>query len=308
MSPHWRLSRHARLLICLALVAALTSSAWAEVCKGSKIPVSQLRKYDRDIFLTAEELQQSENTHLPFGQPSCRRYLYQRESVVCYDVGNRVAVWAAYRLRATDIIHKVRRDAFRTDPRLTDVENAHCADYVGSGYDRGHVVPRDDMNRTFAAQAYTFYLSNMTPQAPALNRGMWRWLEQTVRAWATKFNEIYVITGSIFDREPAPTVPSGNVAVPQRFFKIIVRRDNGALITIAIALPNDLQDLPVPPGTMGVSGRRITGAEADAFLAQSLVTVQSIEQATGIDFFPGLPATTKDALERAVASDLWPRN
>lgn len=60
-----------------------------------------------------------------------------------------------------------RRNAFRTDPRLTAQESSHCADYAGTGYDRGHIVPRSDMNRSRGAQANTFFLSNMAPQTPA---------------------------------------------------------------------------------------------------------------------------------------------
>ena len=85
------------------------------------------------------------------------------EYVLCYDPVNRVGLWAGYRLRAADVVDATRHNAFRTDPRLTNLETAHCADYPGqgSGYDRGHVVPRDEMNRTSTTKTNTYVLSNM---------------------------------------------------------------------------------------------------------------------------------------------------
>jgi endonuclease G len=70
--------------------------------------------------------------------------------------------------------------------------------YKGSGFDRGHSVPRDDMNRTFEAQASTFLLSNMSPQTKALNEGIWAYLEERVRAWAKSNGRVHVISGPIF--------------------------------------------------------------------------------------------------------------
>ena len=82
------------------------------MCKGSKVKVAQLKKYDQAILLSADEIEASEQTHLAFGKPACGRYLYQRESVICYDVKRRVPVWAIYRLQKKDVISKERRDSF----------------------------------------------------------------------------------------------------------------------------------------------------------------------------------------------------
>jgi endonuclease G len=136
-----------------------------------------------------------------------------------------------------DLVKATRLDAFRTDPRLTDTESAHCADYAGSGYDRGHIVPRDDMNRTPAVQANTFFLSNMTPQTPNLNQGMWRWLEELVRTYVTTYGRVYIISGGIFTSDR--TVPSGQVAVLSHFYKVLIRQpDTGDPILLALVLPN----------------------------------------------------------------------
>ncbi len=163
-----------RHLVTPVLLLFLAGSAWAEVCKGSKVPKAEREQYDAQATLSVAEAQQAIQTHLPWGQPTCPKLLPNREYIVCYTPTHRVALWAAYQLRAEDVVSATRRDAFRTDPRLSEQESASCADYAGSGYDRGHIVPRDDMNRSPAAQANTFFLSNVSPQSPALNRGRGR--------------------------------------------------------------------------------------------------------------------------------------
>lgn len=296
-----------RVVVTLLLLVAWASSVWAEICPGNQENVSRLRRYDREIFLSVAEIEESEATHLRFGRPACARYLFQRESVVCYDQEQRVGLWAIYRLRRGDLVSRERRNSFRTDPRLTVEETARCRDYRSSGWDRGHGVAREDMNRTFRAQSYTFYLSNMTPQAAELNQGLWRWLEEAVRAWARKFREVHVMTGAVFDSQSPRHVPSGRVGIPDRYYKIVLRMEGGGLVSLAIMLPNQEQGLPLPPGTPR-PGPKVSAEEADAFLAQHLVSIEAVEQATGLDFLPALLGATKEALRRAVASELWPRN
>jgi len=181
------------------LVVLLAAAASAEVCRGSKIPAAELREYDAQAELTPAAQDAALRTHLPWGQPACSRLLPSVAYVVCYDPVAKLALWASYQLNADDLLPTDRRDAFRTDPRLTRAESAHCADYAGSGYDRGHVVPNPDMGRSPQVQAGTFYLSNMTPQSPPLNRGMWRWLEELVRVYVRQFGRLQVLTGAIVE-------------------------------------------------------------------------------------------------------------
>jgi endonuclease G, mitochondrial len=115
--------------------------------------------------------------------PKCSKLLAHREHIVCDDPEHRVASWVSYTLRREDIMERNRLDAFRSDPRLSEDENARCSDYRETGYDRGHAVPRSDMNRSPEIQANTYFLSNVGPQTPQLNRVLWRWLEESVRTW-----------------------------------------------------------------------------------------------------------------------------
>lgn len=291
----------------LLAVFAFCGAGQSEVCPGSKVKKANLAKFDQHLVLPQSEVNAAIARHLPWGMPDCAKLLVLREYVVCYDTARRIPSWAAYQLTAAEIVPKERRDAFRTDPRLTDAENAHCADYQGSGYDRGHTVPRDDMNRTFEIQADTFLLSNMSPQTPSLNRGIWRWLEELVRVWGKEFKTVYILAGPVFVGQQTRVVPSGRVAIPTEFFKIVIRQaQNGDWQAETFLLTNGSQ-LPLPPGTLGVAGPHLTAQQADDYLLQHVASIAFVEQLTGLKFFPGLPAAQRQALESNVPVALWPR-
>jgi len=300
---------HARSLLSLAMLLLLAGAAWAEVCPFNEVPKATLAQYDQQVVLTEAEKQQARTEHAPWGAARlCNRLLEHREYLVCYDPQTRVALWVAYRLRAADVTDLPRKNAFRTDPRLTADETAVCDDYRGSGYDRGHAVPRSDMNRSPVVQANTFLLSNMAPQTPILNRGMWAYLEDSVRQWAVKFNEVYVMSGSVFMGSPH-TLPSGRVGIPRQFYKIIVRVDpTGQLQSQAFLLTNG-KSLPIPPTQhpVGVPGQHISAANADSYLATRLKPIIVIRLLAHTDFFPDLPPAQKQALVHADPSDLWPK-
>jgi DNA/RNA endonuclease G (NUC1) len=276
----------------------LAASAWAEVCKGSKVSRTNLVQYDAYAVLPQDVQQTAIQTHLPFGEPACPHLLPEMEYVLCFDPVNRVPLWAAYRLRAEDVVSARRLDAFRTDPRLSEDENPACGDYAGSGYARGHLVPRDDMNRSPAAQANTFFLSNMAPQIGAFNGGIWSRLERLVREYAVRYGEVYVLTGSILE-DRSNRLPSGRVAIPSRFYKVVVRKSAaGDPAAVAVVLPH----YPFHPGP-GAPKRG--GSAADAYLIAHAASIREIEHLTGLPLFPRLEA---ESLKRAVASELWPRN
>lgn len=289
-------SRH---YLALTLVLLLISAAWAEVCKGSKVPKADLATYDTQVVLSQDEQVAAIDSHLPYGQPACPRLLPGREYILCYDPVNRVALWAAYKLTAENVVSAQRLDAFRTDPRLTDEENAHCDDYAGTGYARGHAAPRDDMNRTPAAQANTYFLTNMAPQISAFNGGIWARLERLARGYAKHYGEVFVITGSVL-QQPVQWLPSGRVAIPSRFYKIILRSPGTATPDVlAIVLPH----LPFQPPADSKGKPRASAA--DAYLAAHTVSIRELETLTGTDLLPKLDV---ESLKRAVASELWPRN
>jgi DNA/RNA endonuclease G (NUC1) len=290
-------------LAVLALLLLWAGAACAEVCKGSKVPKAELRRYDATAALSQREAETALATHLPWGRPSCPTLLPGREYILCYTTAHRTALWAAYTLRAEEVGTRARRDAFRSDPRLTADENAHCADYTGTGYARGHTVPDADMGRSNVAQANTYFLSNMSPQINNLNSGPWLWLERAVRDYAKQYGQVYVLSGSIFDA-PAPTVPSRRMGIPARYYKVLVHTDtSGSPVALSLILPNQAEHFTVPPRRPEDDQPEVR--VSNRLLEAHLVSIREIERLTGLDLLARLDRV---ALKEAVASALWPRN
>jgi len=301
--------RRVALSVLLLLVAA--APAWAEYCKSQgspRIPKSEIGTYDAAAFLSTTEIMASEAKHLPWGRPACSRVLFHVEYVLCYDVDRKVALWASYRLEAADVVDAQRVNAFRTDPRLPIDQNPSCDDYAGSGFDRGHTVPRSDMNRSLTAMVNTFFLTNMTPQRPNVNQGTWARLEDWVRAWAKLSGWVHVISGSVFDDDDnqQPDDPanaqlsqgSSGVGVPSHYYKVIIRETTpGQVEAITLLIPN----------AANVPGRGAQDITKDNYLRQRIRTIAEVRRRTGLDLLP-TPPFDKQTLEQAVASDLWPRN
>ena len=301
--------RRVTLFVLLLLVAA--APAWAEYCKSQgspRIPKSEIGTYDAAAFLSTTEIMASEAKHLPWGRPACSRVLFHVEYVLCYDVDRKVALWASYRLKAADVVDAQRVNAFRTDPRLPIDQNPSCDDYAGSGFDRGHTVPRSDMNRSLTAMVNTFFLTNMTPQRPNVNQGTWARLEDWVRAWAKLSGWVHVISGSVFDddddQQPDDSAVaqlsqgSSGVGVPFHYYKVIIRETTpGQVEAITLLIPN----------AANVPGRGAQDTTKDNYLRQRIRTIAEVRRRTGLDLLP-TPPFDKQTLEQAVASDLWPRN
>jgi endonuclease G, mitochondrial len=111
-----------------------------------------------------------------------------------------------------------RKDQFAPDPTLKS-ETDLGKDYVGSGYDRGHMCPAAS-NECMGSQVLTecFYFSNMVAQPHSLNAGDWKTLETLTRDMAIKEDSIHVWAGAVGSTK---TFGSHHVAVPSKCWKVI---------------------------------------------------------------------------------------
>lgn len=125
-----------------------------------------------------------------------------------------------------------RKDNFKPDPQLP-VETNIAADYVKSGYDRGHVMPAaDNLCQTPAVQDECFYFSNMVAQTHRLNAGDWKSLETATRDWAL-LGDVKVWSGSIGEEKKI-----GSVSVPVKCWKVVLIK--GSNKKMAFLFNNDL--------------------------------------------------------------------
>jgi endonuclease G len=194
------------------------------------------------------------------------------------------AEWVAYQLTKEEVLGEFgRRNNFRKDPLIL-TGSATLKDYKGSGYDRGHLAPAGDMKWSKEAMSDSFYMSNMSPQLPQFNRGIWKSLEALVRKWAIEHEEIYIITGPILTDGPYETIGENEVAIPKRYYKVILDYVGPDIKAIAFIISNEKSKIP---------------------LCAFAVTVDTVEYITGIDFFYLLPDEIEEDLEGQAHYFAW---
>lgn len=206
-----------------------------------------------------------------------------RNYSLSYIEDHEVAEWVAHKLtRAMVNGSASRTNDFRTDP-LVSTGSATARAFRGSGYDRGHLAPAGDMKLNREVMSESFFMSNMAPQRPDFNRGIWRELEEQVRRWVRSDGELYVITGPVL-RSALPQLSPEGVSIPEEFYKIILDIDHGSPRIIAFLFRNE-------------------GSRAE--LQDFVVTVDRLEELTGIDFFPALDDFLEESLEANIMTEAW---
>ncbi|MEI7801972.1 MAG: DNA/RNA non-specific endonuclease [Bacteroidota bacterium] len=200
-----------------------------------------------------------------------------------YNETHEQANWIAYELTSEETKKEFERtDKFLVDP-LVKSKTANDKDYAGSGYDRGHLAPASDMGWSTTSMAESFYYSNMSPQEPGFNRGVWKKLEGLVRTWAVENNSIYIVTGPVLT-PGLPTIGVNKVSVPKYYYKVILDYSQPSIKAIGFILPNSASNEP---------------------LKNYAVTVDSVENLTGINFFPLLPDDQEKILEESICISCW---
>jgi endonuclease G len=193
-----------------------------------------------------------------------------------YNYATKVSYFVVERIDGAKLVKSApRKDDFREDPEIPAQFRATLKDYTGAGYDRGHMAPAADFMYDAGLISESFFMTNMMPQVPGNNRGIWKYLEEMTRYWAQTHGTVYVITGTIY---AGPVKTIGNaVAVPSHIYKIVIDPKTGK--TASFLFPNEKLD--------------------PKLIDQYAVNVKEIESKTGINFSPALPANLK-ATEAAV--------
>ncbi|MCG9583222.1 DNA/RNA non-specific endonuclease [Vibrio tubiashii] len=222
--------------------------------------------------------------HLDVGLPS-----EQPDQVLCrdgyavgYNFQTKNADWVAYHITAESVNASYKRsNSFKEDSDLPDYARSTLADYRGSGYDRGHLAPSATMDFSQDSMKQSFLMSNMSPQLPGFNRVGWRILEEHVRDLANEYNELYVVTGPIYQGNESTI--GNNVIIPSAFYKVIL--DPAFNEAIAFIVPH----------------RDVSSSE----LASFVTTIDAVEQQTGLDFFSLIADSTEESME-AQLWEMWP--
>ena len=196
-------------------------------------------------------------------------------------------VWCAYHVVRDGRFPVDRRPGFTIDHDISAAPRPDA--YQKSGYDRGHMAPNYAIVSRYGeeAQRLTFRMSNISPQSPALNRGVWRDVEHRIAEfWTARYGEIWVVVGCFSKPGERKILADSGVDIPTHFYQIIFAQEGMDVRALALIFP---QNVPW-----------------SAWAARNIITIRELEELTGLDFNPDLPSFIADPMEADLPSRLWP--
>lgn len=186
-----------------------------------------------------------------------------------------------------------RNENFTEDPLLPKQYQLGEKAYTGSGYSRGHLAASSDRQYSKPANLKTFYMSNMSPQIQnGFNGGIWLNLERKVQELGTISNSkdtLYAVKGgTIKDDQIKEYISDGShrIAVPKYFFMALLSLKNGTYKAIGFWFDHKAYS----------SGSKFSDCA---------LSIDDLEQKTGIDFFHNLSNNIEDEVERTYSKSDW---
>ena len=205
-----------------------------------------------------------------------------RGYTLLYNSKYKQANWVAYLLTKDETVKRFQRgEFFAPDPLIPGTD--FSVDYQKSGYDRGHLAPAADMGYSMETMVQSFFYSNMSPQLPRFNRGVWKKLEMQVRNWAEEYDSLYVVTGPIFS-DSIKVIGPHRVAIPKAYYKVLLQKRNGNWEGIGFILPN-------------------SNTKVD--FKDYATSIDKVEGITGLDFFIELNKKNASAIEQKICTKCW---
>ena len=267
--PYW--------LYILIIIVAILGSDELKSFIGLK---TDQEKIERPFVNT--DMGQLEIPSMPKGKQG--QVIQRTGYTLAYDKKTKTPQWVAWELTKEETKgNHERTDKFLPDP---NVEGAKVVttDYTGSGYDRGHMAPAGDMKWSKKAMEESFYMSNICPQIHHLNTGDWNELEANTRKWARRYGSVYVTCGPIYNgSRRTQYIGKNRVKVPDAFFKVILIQSPKKTCALGFFFENEAGQRP---------------------LNEYLVSIDYLEQTTGIVFFPALPDELENVLEAETHNSL----
>lgn len=273
--------QNALWLLFVALVLLTPPVVFVRSCLSAR----RSKLGDAQVFKHTPAPSQSPYDNLSLGIPGEADCIVDREGYALgYSEEHEQAIWVTYKLTREELAHKVtsRTEDFRVDPAIP-TGSAELGDYRYSGFDRGHLAPAADMAYSYKAMSESFFMSNMSPQNPDFNSGIWNRLEQWVRGRAKQEGELVVVTGPILPEQKAHTIGWNKVTVPDAYYKVVY-------------------DLTHPQKMVGFIVPNRGSSQGIGYYA---VTVDEVESATGLDFFSGVPQPEQERMESTFSKKKW---
>ena len=211
--------------------------------------------------------------------------LYREGYTASYNPETRTPNWVAWHLTASHTDGPVKRNgiSFQADQDIPE-PRVDTYDYMRSGYDRGHMCPAGDNHWNQKAMEQSFLMTNVCPQAPALNSGLWNTIEKQCRIWAEQYGDVYIVCGPIYFNQKHKTIGKNKVQVPEAFFKVILCLRN-------------------KPKAIGFICRNASakGRKKNDYVN----SIAEVERITGLDFFSQLPDNIEQRVESHADITEW---
>lgn len=216
-----------------------------------------------------------------------------------WDCDKKAQRWTCYQMNATNSSTNWNRnnwkntewegDPFQEDTIIPKPYRTTLADYMYSGYNRGHICPSADRLNSKEANEQTFYLSNIQPQRSEFNEGIWLTMENTLRnTWNTSTyrDVLYVCKGGTIDSESnIDGYTYSGLIVPKYYYVAVLAVKSGKYHALGLWFEHK--------------------ANSDTKLRTYAVTIDQLEQLTGIDFFCNLPDDTENTVESKLDLNWW---
>ena len=239
---------------------------------------------------------QPTSLHLTLGNPSGAvtdvnfptNYLIVRDQyALAYNRDRGIPTWVSWHLAASDLGTVDRYSGnFFTDTSLpAGWYRVTHGDYLNSGYDRGHMTPSADRTASTADNEATFLLTNILPQAPANNQGLWAQLEEYARTRVGQGNEVYIIAGSAGNQG---TLAGGKLTIPTDVWKV--------LLILPAADGDDLARVTTQTEVIAVWTPNSAAAQGQTWQSYQ-TTVRCLEQRLGLDLLGAVADAVETMLE-----------
>lgn len=223
-----------------------------------------------------------------------------------WDNTKRHANWVAFTFDTTTSADNVKRtDAWSVDPKLPAEMQVQESDHKNDGFDKGHLCASEDRVYLKEANEQTFYYSNMSPQLNDFNGGFWGKLEARVQTWGRStadgvYDKVYVTKGGTLNKllknfkgttvnGGTPTTDANGftihgLACPEYYFMAVLSQKDDVFHAIAFLVPHK---------------EGMTRNPSSDELKEYVVSVDKLEEETGIDFFCNLPDVLENEVEAA---------
>lgn len=218
----------------------------------------------------------------PSGAPSSNDVIERPIYKLSSNRSTKLADWAAYHVTPMTIDGPSRSRTWKADPNISSRYTLEPSDYTDAhaviGTDRGHQVPLASFSNT-AYWRDTNYLSNITPQSSELNQGPWVRLETAVRNFVRTGQSVYVVTGPLYEFFWA-SLPRANEkhTVPSGYFKVVATVSSSGWVEASAFIMSQ-------------------NSSRSSYYCSTEVTIDEVEQRTGLNILPSLPWYKASAVE-----------